>query len=408
MDNNIVASTYAPNTNIYRYTATITFTINDEVYKLPVLNIKSIAIDYDYIGSNMPMILLTLSIDRRLLDKVIQYQNTSTAIFELKRCIINSDMPDLFENYISDKFVYFIDEGINKKDKMDYQGPNEGREDLFSEIPVGLLSLDHVNKNKIDVNGIMSGKLSSMMYYLTKHLSILMEPPENNVIMKELVLPPINSVSKALEYLNSVNVFYSTKYRFFIDFDCSYLISSSGKVVEKQGEDINTIFIEILDISEIEAALQGMTVDEEQSMYRFQVPSGDCEITDSCISEKNYTKISATMTSGDRIEGEISNKPSGSIINMKTRTIRIPNKNTGLLDNFVSSVDRSSIQLFVQKVDIDSSVLTINKEYIIKADSAYKSEEYNGKYILIKKKELYMKKDDTFVLGVILFLEKID
>lgn len=408
MDNNIVASTYAPNTNIYRYTATITFTINDEVYKLPVLNIKSIAIDYDYIGSNMPMILLTLSIDRRLLDKVVQYQNTSTAIFELKRCIINSDMPDLFENYISDKFVYFIDEDINKKDKMDYQGPNEGREDLFSEIPVGLLSLDHVNKNKIDVNGIMSGKLSSMMYYLTKHLSILMEPPENNVIMKELVLPPINSVSKALEYLNSVNVFYSTKYRFFIDFDCSYLISSSGKVVEKQGEDINTIFIEILDISEIEAALQGMTVDEEQSMYRFQVPSSDCEITDSCISEKNYTKISATMTSGDRIEGEISNKPSGSIINMKTRTIRIPNKNTGLLDNFVSSVDRSSIQLFVQKVDIDSSVLTINKEYIIKADSAYKSEEYNGKYILIKKKELYMKKDDTFVLGVILFLEKID
>lgn len=407
MESNIIASTYSPNTNIYRYTGSIKFVIDGEVFTLEALNIKSMAIDNNYRNMNMPMLFVSLAVDRRLLDKIVQGQYQSTAIFEIKRCVANSDMPDLFEDYISDKFVYFIDEDINSNDKMDYQGANEDREDLFSIVPIGLLSLDHVNKNKKVVNGILNGKLSSIMYYLTSHLSILIEPPDNNVLFSQLVLPPINSVSKALAYLNDINVFYSTKYRFFIDFECSYLISSSGKAIKKQGEDISTVFIEILDISEVDAALQGMVIDEKQSMYRFQVPMKDCSITDNCISEKNFTKISATTSSGDRIEGELSNKPDGSIIDMKTKAIRIPNDNSGLIDNMVSSYDSSSIQLFVQKVDIDSSVLTINKEYIIKADSAYKSEEYNGKYILIEKKELYMKKDDTFVLAVMLFLEKV-
>jgi hypothetical protein len=73
----------------------------------------------------------------------------------------------------------------------------------------------------------------------------------------------------------------------------------------------------------------------------------------------------------------------------------------------VSYLNTSAIQLLVQKVDIDSSKFTINKEYIIKADDAYNTELYNGRYILVRKRELYVREDDNFTMNVMLLFRKV-
>ena len=70
-------------------------------------------------------------------------------------------------------------------------------------------------------------------------------------------------------------------------------------------------------------------------------------------------------------------------------------------------MDNSSIQLLIQKNDIDSEVLTINKEYTIKADETYNTDRYNGKYILVRKRELYIREDETFTMCVMLLFEKV-
>lgn len=398
--------TYKPSTNIYKYTSSMKYMLDEEKFSIEAINIKSIAIDYDFKNTNMPMIFITAAIDRNHLDMMIQNQDTGIIIFDLEKCISNSDMPDLYTKNISDKFIYFISEDINKNNDMDYSGDNSEREDLFKIVSFGMLCLDHVNNNKKSLNGVVTGNLSSLLYYITGHIPVLIEPPKENIFFNEQFLPPLNSVSKSIAYINNLNAIYDTSYRFFIDFDCSYLISSSGKSVKRQGEDITSILINIHSTTDMESKLQGMTINETEAIYQIDVDAIDCEISDNHISNNLYSKVIATDASGNVLEKSLSSEGKTSVVK-KSKMIRLPNANSRLLDNMISSVDNSSIQLLVQKTDIDSSVFTINKEYLVKADEVYGSEKYNGRYILSHKRELYIRNDEEFVMNTMLLFEKV-
>ena len=49
----------------------------------------------------------------------------------------------------------------------------------------------------------------------------------------------------------------------------------------------------------------------------------------------------------------------------------------------------------------------MNKEYIIRADDAYGDETYNGRYLLTRKRELYIRDDNTFTMDVMLLFKKV-
>lgn len=407
-NNNSMQETYQPNSNIYKYSVEMSYVLSqDDISNIDSMSIKSIAIDSDYKNANMPMLFITLSLNKRLIDKMVKNQDTGIMILNIKRCTVTSDMPDLYVNYINDKFIYFISEDINKNDSADYEGANADRNDIYKLTTIGLLSLDHVNKNKKVMNGVVNGKLSSIMYYLTSHLPIVIEPPTTNTTLKNQFLPPLNSVAKALKYINSINVFYSTPYRFFIDFGVSYLLSSSGLPIKQKGEDIGTVLLVLKNSYDEGSKVQGMITSEEQSMYQIEIDAQDCELADNHVSDKSYSKLSVTNTSGNKVDASLSNKSESSSIVSKTKSVRVSNDNTGLIDNMISSLDNSAVQLLVQKNDIDSSVLTMNKEYFIKADEVYGSDKYNGRYLLTRKRELYIREDDDFSMDVMLLLEKI-
>ena len=400
---------YKPvDSSIYKYTASLKYILNSETNEIGEYSIKSIAIDNDYKNMNMPMIFMTVAIDKKLLDKIIQNQETGIFIFNMKKFVGNStDSADLLEDFINDKFIYFIEEDINKNDTLDYAESNEGRTDIFKIVTLGLLSQSCVNNNKKNINGVVSGKLSSIMYYMTSHLNkILIEPPAENKQLDNVMLPALNSTAKALEYLNSLSVFYPTKYRFFIDFDCAYLISSSGFAVEKEGENITSVFLEINNTHKMKSKYQGVIVDEATNMYKLECDAIDCELSDNHVSDKSYSRLSATTASGDTVITNTIDKDPDSTVVTKTRSIRISNDNDGIINNMISSIDTSAVQLLVQKTNIDSSMITLNKKYIVKADDVY-GEKYNGVYILTRKRELYVREDDNFVLNTMLLFEKI-
>ena len=150
-----------------------------------------------------------------------------------------------------------------------------------------------------------------------------------------------------------------------------------------------------------------MITNETQSVYEIQADAQDCELSDNYLNEKSYSKLSYTNTSGNNSNVKLKSITENSIINEKIRSLRISNENDGIINNIVSSMDNSSIQLLIQKNDIDSEVLTINKEYTIKADETYNTDRYNGKYILVRKRELYIREDETFTMCVMLLFEKV-
>ena len=405
--------TYSANSNIYKYTASMKYILGDTIIDIDSLQMRSIAIDSNYKSMNMPMIFVTASIHRDYRDLMEENQNSGIVILTIKRAIANSDMPDLYMDYIEDEFVYFMArDNSGNASHSSTENPNanfydEDQKDLYRLVSLGLLSVNHINKNKKPLNGVVSGGLSSLMYYITNHLPIVIEPPTNNVELKEQFLPPMNSISKSLEYLNSIAVFYNTPYRFFIDFDCSYLISSSGKAIPKKGEDITSVLITLRDDKTGGSSkIQGMTINKQKTMYQMDVDDSDCEIADNHISGKSYSKLTATDTSGTTLNKTVTDL-SGSNILDKVKNIRLCNDNSGLLDNMISSLNSSSLQLLIQKTDVDSSVFTMNKEYIIQSNDVYDEAKYNGRYLLIRKRELYIKMDEKFTMDVMLLFEKI-
>lgn len=401
----MINTSHEPNGTIYRYSADISYVLDGKVYTIETYNIKSICIDKNYIANNMPMIFITLGVYKNLANKMILNQDRGLFILDMKRCVYNSATPDLYINYINDKFIYFIAGDIDVDNSIEYK-EDDPDDDII--VTLGLLSLDHVNKNKKQVNCIVDGKLSSIMYYLTGDLPILIEPPKKNVMMNSLVIPPMNSVAKSIEYLNSLQVFYDTPYRFFIDFDKSYLISSSGNSVKAKNENITTILMNIYHWEDDpESKIQGMVINKARSVYQINLSSSDCEISDNNLSEKLFRNINAATASGNRLTGKLSHVSDKSPIVNKSKTIRVGNDNNGLLNHMIHDIDSSAVQIVVQKTDIDSDIFTINKEYHIDALNAYGTSIYNGRYLLTRKRELYVRDDETFIMNTMLSFRKL-
>lgn len=396
-----------PNTDIYKYSVSLKYSLNGKIYDIIDECIKSILIDSDYDKLNMPMIFITLDIYQTMANRMILNQHSGIFILDLKKCIVNSDMPDLFNDYINDKFVYFITGDVDQRIDIVTENTEEDKvEDKHIKVSLGLLSMDHVNKNKKVINGVIDGNLSSIMYYMTSHLPIVIEPPTNNVSLTNKILPPLDSVAKMLKYLNSISVFYPTAYRFFIDFDRSYLLSSSGRALKAAGEDITSIVITIYHKHKIDSAVQGIITNNQQSIYEMFVSSADCELSDNSLAEMSFSKISGTSTTGSIVNKTIAAATNSNIVS-KSKPVRISNDNNGIVDNMISNIDTSAVQLLIQKIDIDGSIFTMNKEYIIRAEDAYSTEKYNGRYLLVRKRELLIRQDDTLTSNLILLFRKV-
>lgn len=382
---------------VYLYTADMTFVLNDETYNIEESNISSIIIDHDFVNNNMPMIFTNITIKASLLDLMLENQSSGKIIFNLKRTIANSDMPDLFTEYLTDEFIYFVTDS-------EAQMMDEG--ETYKQATLGLLSLKCINKNKKLINGVVSGNLSSLMYYVTGHMPVVIEPPTQNIVFENKILPPMNSISKMLAYINSLSVFYNTPYRFYIDFDCTYLLSSSGKAIKKDGERISTILLNFKNDYEMDGKTKGMYIDEEKSLLEIVIDEDDYEISDDHNLEKSYSKVTATNASGKVSSKYINTSPNSNIIE-KVRSIRLMNDNDGLLDNIIASANQSAVKIMAQKEFIDSSQITLNKEYIIKMDEIYNYEDYNGRYLLSRKRDIYLRTDNKFTSTTMLILDKI-
>ena len=410
MDSSVYTNTVESN-SIYKYKASGYYVLGKEKYTIDFTNVHSIVIDHDYDTNNMPLIFAILNLSSKIIDIIIKNKETGVFIFNIQKCVDNSDMPNLWKDYINDTFTYFLPNDINKTDSRDYENANEGREDVYKEINIGLLSQTLVNNNKKTVNGVIecNNMASAVLYTIGTSRPIVMEPFENNPSFKYMMLPPRNSVAKSVQYLNQQNTFYNTQYRYYMDFDATYLLSSKGSGVLRKGDKINTVMVILRNDYDAASKLQGMTIDENNQYYKIEISGTNVEVGDNRVLSKQYTKVRTTNSSGDNSDLTLVNKTNESNFANKTKQVRAPNDNINLISN---SEKNSRLYISINKTDLDGSVFTINKEYMINADEVYKDCGYSGKYLLRRKRELYYKStgesaDEKFTLSVLLTFEKV-
>ncbi len=396
--------------DIYKFRASGYYSLDGESHEITYENFRSIVIDRDYEKNNMPLVYIIFNLSSKLTDIVVKNIKKGVFIINIQKTIDNADTGEIWEDYINDTFVYFLQEDVNKVDERTYEYVNEDREDLYSELTVGLLSQTLINNNKKVVNGILNcnDMASAVAYTLSGGTPIVMEPFNYNKPLKRIILPPCNSKSKCVKYLDGLRTFYNTPYRFFMDMDCIYLLSQSGKKVPRKGEQINSVHITLQDEYIAESKMQGMITETEKGYYGIDISGVDADAADYSGTEYTATKIQVMDRKGKGTKTDIADT-SGANYTTKTVNLRASNDNIAALQN---ARNHSYRFLSVTKTDIDCSVMTPNKEYVVDADKVYKDGDYSGNYYVVRKRELFFKGGDgaeseKFTCSTMLFMEKV-
>ena len=305
------------------------------------------------------------------------------------------------------QFTYYLTDDINKNDSIDYTDKNSAETlgNTFRNITMGLMCIDHINHNRKSVElNMKDTSMYNMVRCITSDFdNILIEPFDYNDAFDQFIMPAHDSINKALQFLNNKRVFYSTPYRYYEDFNCAYIMSTSGKAVQRNDEKINTIIFDIKDTADSEANNDGMIIDTAKMNYKVIVNQVDTAVYYDSSQNKSKNVVRGITSTGKSVE-TLSNNASYST--KKVHNIRLNNDNEHMMENIRAGYNTSSVYVNISKNNLDMTETTINKKYLIHHMDKYK--EYNGAYILCRKRELYMREDDTFKLDTIFNFKKFE
>jgi hypothetical protein len=366
-------------------------------------SIKSIVIDHNIDVNHMPIIYITMHLDKKLVDKIVLNANKHLFSFSLYK-YNDLKKSSSKKKCISGKFTYIIPDDINKNNDIDYNDNSSKTAygNTFRDISIGLIRIDHVDANKLytELNLSDSSAAAIARSITAKCSNLVIEPFNNNKKFKAINIPAVDSTSKSLNYLNDQSTFYSTPYRFYMDFNKSYLISSSGNAIKSTNDLCSSICIKVKNIIADEANDEGYVLDNDNaSIY---VSQASTQVYDNTISNKSVSKI-RSISSTSVSTKSLKNK--ASYTKDKIANVRLNNDNTKMESNLIADVNNNGFYFFFYKFGLDLDLFTINKKITVEHVDNYK--KFNGKYLVYRIREMLVREDESFALLTAVNLRKI-
>lgn len=275
--------------------------------KIDQKNIKSLTIYKEYDKYNMPIATMNLHIDKKFADHIIKNSKTTTMTMMVYKYQLDNNAA-IKQLYFQHEFSYLTDDDTNKTEDIDYAKTNskeEDREDVYRILKLGLISKKLVDSNLSPNNATIYN--SSMQNIIVDLLNVgeplLIEPFTETEPVDQLIIPPKESLSKTLDYLNTVRVFYNTGYRFFMDLDNIYLVSKSGKATLRNLDKYETVKFNLSDIGAKEdAVLEGFRDDDKTKSYIIDVPTTDIKYGKDNITDKELNGFTAVIDASKTIQ----------------------------------------------------------------------------------------------------------
>lgn len=275
--------------------------------KIDQKNIKSLTIYKEYDKYNMPIATMNLHIDKKFADHIIKNSKTTTMTMMVYKYQLDNDAA-IKQLYFTHEFSYLTDDDTNKTEDIDYaktDSKEEDREDVYRILKLGLISKKLVDSNLSPNNATIYN--SSMQNIIVDLLNVgeplLIEPFTETEPVDQLIIPPKESLSKTLEYLNTVRVFYNTGYRFFMDLDNIYLVSKSGKATLRNLDKYETVKFNLSDIGgKEEAVLEGFRDDDKTNSYIIDIPTTDIKYGKDNITDKELNGFTAVIDASKNIQ----------------------------------------------------------------------------------------------------------
>lgn len=380
----------------YSASIDLAFDCNGQRENISSEKIIYIMIEHDYENKVLPIIYLSLAVNSELYSKIMNNKNSAKFYLNINKQNISSSV-SLSKKSITGTFNY-IPSDSNPNYTESLNKDNSMSDSSFKKILLGLISIDLTNQlrksfndvyNNIDTNTLISLALEG-----TKPI---IEKIKYNKTYDRLLVPPISNRLKMLEFIFDKDEFYDTNFRYFIDFDRSYLLSKTGDAVDAGDGQIQSVILDIRSVTVEEAYYEGVEV--KNGAYYMYVNPASSNVTLDQGTEKVANQIVAVDddSSAQKISLNINNAEGSNTKQMFLRT-----SNAALYKNELES---NTVVIEVIKQNIDGSYFTPNKAISISNYGEYS--KYNGKCYMVYKRELYKPIGNQFEVSCSIGLKKV-
>ena len=394
----------------YEYSLQTTVIIKNKTYDITSNSIKSLTVSHDYDKNTMPSVYIGVNISSQLYNEMVA--NADTGIISLRVFRSVKDQNNAMQRlFFEDRFMYVMPSDPNYRSTLSDMDKETNTTDQnystsYLSGYIGLISLRCVEDNKKMFNEIVKNTdLISVVHKYTNHMNMCIEPFDQQCDIDQFIIPPITSITSLLAYLNDTFCFYKEGYRFFRDFDVSYLLSMKGKHIDDKRSIYNTVIISVRDPLEQLSNTLSMELDNKNKAYIVYVNATDTSIKVNRILDKQFNSIMGVNTLGEVLEEEL-DIPRSPESSKKVLLERVNSDNLTTIYNTKHKLESSAVIMQITKSEIDSSILTPNKEFQIR--NYPNNAEYNGRYVLSYKKEVMFNDGDKFRGTVVFGLRKVE
>lgn len=376
----------------YSYDISMTYVNGNKQTSIDKKSISMILIEYDYDNNNAPIILVNLNLKVPVYNDMIKHCKSGKVYLNIT-IYTDGKTNAIKKNYIKEQFSYFFSSSNLETDE-DLIKDSGSNDTTYRKSTIGLIKSELVDNNKKIMNNIFKNtNMSSIIHFYTNHMKMVIEPFDNNPVYNLFIVPPIEGISKLLKFLNESGSFYKTTYRYFMDFNKTYLLSTKGKAIDINDGTHNTIKFNIINDNGIHECEDGMTRDDDNKIYIVEINAGDFHLTKNNVTEKKYNKLYGVDSMGNKSSRKLDiNNEKGS--SSKTHIVRVFNDNLDYLESMASEIENTSAVITLAKGNIDMSLIVPYKEYRISNTKQYK--DLDDKYLLVSKREVIIQNDGDF------------
>lgn len=390
----------------YSYKVEAKFVLDGKEETILPEGITSIITNYDYDNNNIPILYMGVKLETSLYNKMVINAEKASITLTISRSK-NKSQYAVYNTYIKERFTYTMSTNPDYNISLEKESNTKDKiAQNYREGFLALIKIDTTDNNKRIINNIIkNSNMMSVIHKYTSHMKMVMEPIHVDKHFNFLIIPPLDSIAKLLKYLNKQSVFYREGYRYFVDFDKTYLLSAEGNPVDARDGLYSTVIVNVTDPYNSELSNQtGIVTDTTNKAYIFNINANDTIMDVKKSEDKIFNKIMGVDSFGNVRELDL-NIPRTEGSSDKIRLERVPSDNMDYLDYLKDNIENTTILFNVTKTEIDSALITPNKEFIVRNYPTFS--EYNGRYVLSYKKETLINQNNTFIHSIIFGLRKI-
>ena len=378
----------------YKYKISAYWIHGNEETEIESSYISYAFIDRDYDNNNMPIFYMILNLPTTLHNKMMDGQKKDKILMTIKHYNANEKNPaDIVD--IKGQFYYFMPTNADYNEELAVAEKEQtGIESAYSRVTIGLILPEVINDNRRTINSDIYCDINkaTLVYLGLTHVKKLCI---NNIADKEIpriAMPTMSSVDDYLEYIDTNFGVYKLGYRYFHDFDVTYLLNESAVYIPNGTKEPKLVCINISSNISDDAITAGMTILDDS--YQIDASSSDCVVL---IDKNTTTAVSKIVQVGDKTGSSAVAKLDEGEKTEYTRDNRSA-------DRIRYNAKKYEVTIAVTKPYLDDEVFTPNKVYKVLNYDKYRDQD--GRYILYRKQTAFENKDGEFVSSTTLNLRK--